>query len=89
MGKILPFVVPPNNVKLAAIKFAEELLAIEKASFNHNGGTFEFGIFLACGLIIGAGLSRNTEGTIVDGYVRQFREADGLKWFQDLQQRIL
>jgi len=93
MGKILPFVVPPNEAKMENIRFAEELLtnetAIRKASFATDEATFEFGIFPIGPEILGACLTRDTDGKIVDGFVRQFTEPNGLKWFQDMQQRIL
>jgi len=93
MGKILPFIVPPNDAKKENIKFAEELLtneiAIKKASFTREEATFEFGIFHPGGEILGACLTRDTDGKIVDGFVRPFTEPNGLKWFQDMQQRML
>ena len=92
MGKIVPFVIPPNEAKLADMKFAERLLAnetaIKKASFATNQATFEFGIFPAGEEMLGACISRNTEGKIVDGFVRQFTEPSGLNWFQQMQKRM-
>ena len=92
MGKILPFIVPPNKAKMENIRFAEELLtnenAIKKASFATDEATLEFGIFPTGAEILEACLTRNTDGKIVDGFVRQFTEPNGLKWFQDMKQRI-
>lgn len=92
MGKVLPFV-SPNEAKLVDIKFAEKLLAnetaIKKARIATEEATFEFGIFPAGGEILGACLTRDDEGKIVDGFVRQFAEPDGLSWFQQMQKRML
>ena len=89
MGKVLPFVVPLNEVKLAEIKFAEKLLAnetaIKRARFATDQEIFEFGIFAAADEIIGACLTRDPEGKIVNGFVKQFTEPDGLNWFQRMQ----
>ena len=86
MGKVLPFVVPLNEATLVAIEFAEKLLANETAtkrsSFTQPDGTLEFAIFPASGEIVGACLTRDTEGKIVDGFVREFTEPDGLNWYQ-------
>ena len=93
MGKVLPFVVPLNEAKLAEIKFAEKLLAnetaIKKARFGTDQETIEFAIFPASGEIVGACLTRDTEGKIVDGFVKQFTEPDGFNWFQKMEKRML
>ncbi len=93
MGKVLPFVVPPDDVKLSEIKFAKELLAngtaIRKASVATDQEAFEFAIFEASDEILAVCLTRDNEGKIVDGFVRQFAEPDGLNWFQQMQKRML
>jgi len=92
MGKILPFVVPLDDVKLTEIKFAQELLAngtaIKKASIASDQSISEFAIFPAADEIIGACLTRDTRGKIVDGFVKQFKEPDGWNWFQQMQRHM-
>ena len=93
MGKLLPFVVPLNEAKVAEIKFAEELLAngnaSQKTSFTTDRETFECAIFPTSGEIVGAYLTRNPEGKIVNGFVKQFTEPDGLNWFEQMKKRML
>ena len=93
MKKVLPFIVPPNEEKMENIKFAEELLTNEtplrKASIATPEGTFEFGLFPTDTDVLGACLARDTEGKIIDGTVSQFTASNGLKWFQQMKERML
>jgi hypothetical protein len=92
VGKILPFVIPLSEVKIAEIKVAEELLAngtaIKRAKFASEHEAFEFAIFPASAEIIGVCLTRNSEGKIVNGFVKHFTEPDGLNWFEQMEKRI-
>jgi hypothetical protein len=93
VGKLLPFVVPLSEAKLAEIKFAEDLLASEtamqKTSVATPQETFEFAIIRSSGEIFAACLIRDTKGKIVDGFVRRFTEPEGLNWYQQMQKRTL
>jgi hypothetical protein len=62
--------------------------AIKKSSFAQYDGSFEFGIFLTGREMFGACLSRESDGKIVDGFVRRFTEVDGLNRFQEMQLRM-
>jgi len=88
---VLPFVLPSNKApKNERIRNAENLLRKvnlrDKMSCPTPDGSFEFGICVTGeNRTTGVYIVRDTEGAIMDGEIYLFTDANGRKWFQEMQ----